>query len=193
MADRSGDGVNPMVPILGAILLVVACVGGYVWVNWTGPVHSGQVVSVAVYPIHRELSTGEGMGGLKGAPNVYDETIVLADVKIKSTTKLPLFLHDMWGDLTLQDGTSQRDLAASGDDFQKVFLAYPALKAQEKNPVPRDLTLQPGQEVDGQMVFHYPVSKQQWDSRQSFTVTVEFLHQKPLVMTTTAAETVTLQ
>ncbi len=191
MEDRSG--LNPAIAVLIAIILVGAVVGGYIWVTWRGPVHSGQVVSMTVYPIHRELSTGSALGGVDGGPNVYDETIVLADVKIKSTTKLPLFLQDMWGDLTLHNGTTQRDLAASQADFGKVFVAYPKLVAAEETPVPRNVTLAPGQEIDGQMIFHFPVSKQDWDARQSFVVTVEFTNQKPLVLETAAAATTTVE
>ena len=191
MEDRSG--LNPAIAVLIAMVLVGAVVGGYLWATWTGPVHAGQVVSMTVYPIHRELSTGGALGGVDGGPNVYDETIVLANVKIRSTTKLPLFLQDMWGDLTLHNGTTQRDLAANNTDFGKVFVAYPKLVSAEKTPVPRGITLAPGQEIDGQMIFHFPVSKQDWDERQSFDITVEFINQKPLVLHTTGAGTTTVE
>jgi len=191
MEDRSG--LNPAIAVLIAMVLVGAVVGGYLWATWTGPVHAGQVVSMTVYPIHRELSTGGALGGVDGGPNVYDETIVLANVKIRSTTKLPLFLQDMWGDLTLHNGTTQRDLAANNTDFGKVFVAYPKLVSAKKTPVPRGITLAPGQEIDGQMIFHFPVSKQDWDERQSFDITVEFINQKPLVLHTTGAGTTTVE
>jgi hypothetical protein len=191
MEERSG--LNPAIAVLIAVALVGAVVGGYLWFTWTGPVHRGQVVSVTAYPIHRELSTGGALGGVDGGPNTYDEVIVLANVKIKSTTKLPLFLHDMWGDLTLHNGKTERSRAADDTDFGKVFIAYPKLVPAEKTPVARNITLQPGQEVDGQMVFYFPVTKDDWDGRQSFTVTVEFVNQKPLVLPTTAAEVTTLQ
>lgn len=191
MQERSG--LNPAVTALIAIAIVAAVVGGYLWATWTGPVHAGQVTSVTVYPIHRELSTGGGLGSVDGGPNVYDEVIVLANVKIKSTTKLPLYLHDMWGDLTLHDGKTERSLAADDSDFGKVFVAYPKLASVEKTPVPREVTLQPGQEVEGQMVFHFPDTKQDWDGRQSFEITVEFTNQKPLVLPVTAAEVTTVQ
>jgi hypothetical protein len=191
MEERSG--LNPAIAVLIAIVLVGAVVGGYIWATWTGPVHQGQIESVAVYPIHRELSTGSALGGVDGGPNVYDEVIVLANVKFRSTTKLPLFLHDMWGDLTLHDGKTERSLAAGSDDFDKVFVAYPKLASLEKKPVPRNITLQPGQEVEGQLIFHFPITRQDWDGRQSFEVTLDFINQEPLVLPTTAAEITTVQ
>ena len=166
------------------MVIVVGIIGLYVWVTYTGPVHSGQVLSVSAYPIHRELSTGSGLGGLNGGANVYDEVIVIADVKVKSTTKLPLFLHEMWGEVTLPSGDVIQSLAASGEDYRKVFVAYPALEAQKKNPMPRDITMTPGQEVEGQMVFHYPITQKDWDGRKQFDVVVGFINQKNLVLHT---------
>jgi hypothetical protein len=182
MSDTSEAGNHPLATGLAATFIVVCCIGAYVWIFNTGPVHAGQVVSVQVYPIHRELSTGSGLGGVNGGANVYDEVIVIADVKIKSTTKLPLFLHDMWADVTMPNGDVQQSLAASGEDYRKVFVAYPALAAQQKTPMPRDITLTPGQEVEGQMIFNIPITEKDWNARKQFDVVVGFIHQKDLVL-----------
>jgi hypothetical protein len=186
MSERNEAGNHPWFTVLAATVIVVCCIGAYVWIFNTGPVHAGQVVSVQAYPIHRELSTGSGLGGVNGGANVYDEVIVIADVKIKSTTKLPLFLHDMWADVTVANGDVQQSLAASGEDYRKVFVAYPALAAQQKTPMPRDITLTPGQEVEGQMIFHFPITEKDWNARKQFDVVVGFIHQKDLVLHTMA-------
>ena len=184
MSERNGTGFHPLLVVLVAIVIVVGIIGTYVWVTYTGPVHTGQVVSVSAYPIHREMSTGEGLGGLKGQPNVFDEVIVIADVKIKSTTKLPLFLQDMWGEVTLPNGDIQQSLAASGADYKKVFVAYPELEAQKKTPLPRGITMTPGQEIDGQLIFHFPITEADWKSRRQFDVLIGFINQKRLVLHT---------
>lgn len=188
MSERSGAGFYPLLTVLAAIVIAGGIIGAYVWATYTGPVHTGQVVSVQAYPIHRELSTGSGLGGLNGGPNVFDEVIVIADVKIKSTTKLPLFLHEMWGEVTLPNGDVIQSLAASGEDYRKVFIAYPALEAQKKTPMPRDITMTPGQEVEGQMIFHYPITQKDWDARKQFDVVVGFINQKNLVLHTMAVQ-----
>ena len=182
--QRNEAGNHPLFTVLAATIIVVCIIGGYVWYFNTGPVHAGQVTSISAYPIHRELSTGSGLGGVNGGPNVFDEVIVIANVKIKSTTRLPLFLKDMWAEVTLPDGTVQQSLAASGEDYRKVFVAYPTLAAQQKTPMPRDITLTPGQEVEGQMIFHFPISEKDWDARKQFGVVVGFIHQKNLVLHT---------
>ena len=184
MSDRNGAGTHPLFTVLAAIILVVACIGAYVWVNYKPPVHAGQVLSVTAYPLHRELSTGSGLGGMTGGTNVDDEVMVIANVRIKSQTDSPLFLHDMYGELVMANGDVQRDLAASGSDFRKVFIAYPALAPQQKDPIARGITIPPGETVEGQMIFHFPVSKQDWDSRKDFKIDVEFVHQKDLVLST---------
>ena len=119
--------------------------------------------------------------GVEGQPDIYDQMIVLADVQIKNQTDIPLFLHDMWGVVHLPD-EDQRSLAASGRDFEKVFIAYPDLKQFEKAPLPRDLTLTPGQEVQGMVIYNFPISKEQWASRTGMDLTFSFLHQKPLIL-----------
>jgi hypothetical protein len=187
MADNEQSGVHPIFAAVAAAVIVVAIIGAYVWFNTKPPVHAGQLVSVTSYPIHRELSTGSAIGGLAGAKDVYDEEIVIANVHIKSQTQLPLFLHDMWGDVTMADGTVQRCTAASTTDFHNVFIAYPALAPKQTTPVLRDTTMTPGQEIDGQIIFHYPISGQQWDQRKDFKVYVQFLHQKDLVLDATPA------
>jgi hypothetical protein len=167
---------------VAALVIVVAAIGGYVWVNTKPPVHAGQLVSLDAYPIHRELSTGSALGGAEGQKDVYDEEIVVANVHIKSQTEMPLFLHDMWADVTLADGTTQRSMGASTADYNNVFVAYPTLAPKKTRPVLRDTTMTPGQVIDGQIVFHYPISGKEWDARKDFKVTVEFLHQNDLVL-----------
>jgi hypothetical protein len=36
--------------------------------------------------------------------------------------------------------------------------------------------------VDGQLIFHFPITKQDWDSRKAFDVTVRFINQNSLVL-----------
>lgn len=184
MSETNEAGIHPIFAVIAAVVISAGIIAIYLWVTWTGPVHAGQVTSLYAYPIHRELSTGSGLGGVNGGPNITDEVIVIADVRIKSTTKLPLFLHDMYGNLTLPNGQVEQSLAASGSDYRKVFVAYPDLASQQKTPVPRDVTMTPGQVIEGQLVFHYPITAAQWNGRQAFDVDIQFIHQDDLVLHT---------
>ena len=173
-------------PVVVAIAVaVLAAAGVFAWIYTRPALQTGKVLSVNVKPIHRELGTGPVNGsrteGVAGQPDIYDEMIVLADVEIKNQTDIPLFLHDMWGVVHLPDD-DQRSLAAPSRDFEKVFIAYPELKQLEKAPLPRDITLTPGQQVEGMVIYSYPISQAQWDSRTGMDLTFSFLHQKPLVL-----------
>jgi hypothetical protein len=172
-------------PAVGAFVFVVLAIGAYVWFNNKPPVHAGEVLSVNIYPIHRELSTapvnGSRTEGVGGHGDMYDEVIVLANVRIKNQTDIPLFLHDMYAVVELPDA-DQRSLAASQTDFAKVFVAYPDLKPLRKDPLLRDITLTPGQQVEGMVIYNYQISKAQWDSRTGMDLTFTFQHQKALVL-----------
>ena len=176
---------NAWLSVGGAFVLVVLAIGAYVYFNTKPPVHAGEVLSVNIYPIHRDLSKGPNHGaateGIAGQSDTYDEVLVLTDVRIRNQTDIPLFLHDMWGVVDLPD-EEQRSLAATQTDFAKVFMAYPDLKSMRKDPLPRDLTIPPGKQVEGMMIFYYPISKAQWDSRNGLDITMTFQHQKPLLL-----------
>jgi hypothetical protein len=182
MSDKDQTGIHPLLTVVAALVIFVSVVGGYVWFNNKPPADAGEVVSVSAYPIHRELSTGSALGGISGGPNVYDELIVIADVRITSKTNEPTSLFEVWGDVTLANGDTQRCLAANATDYHKVFIAYPDLAPQQKSPLPRGATVAPGQQIEGQLIFHYPITKQQWDQKNSFDIDIEFTHQKDLVL-----------
>jgi hypothetical protein len=46
--------------------------------------------------------------------------------------------------------------------------------------VRRDLTMAPGDSVQGLTIFNFPITKEQWDTLQSAKVLVSFMHQKNL-------------
>lgn len=180
MSDRTG--IHPLFTVFAAIALFVCIVGGYVWFNNKPPAAAGEVVSLTAYPIHRELSTGSSLGGMNGGTNIYDQLIVIADIRVRSKSKDPATVFDVWGNLTLADDEVDHCVAANPTDSHKVFVAYPELAPRQKAPMLNGTVLRPGQEIDGQVIFHYPISAQDWNQRKQFNVTVEFQHQNNLVM-----------
>jgi hypothetical protein len=64
--------------------------------------------------------------------------------------------------------------------MDRVFQAYPSLNSLRADPIPRDLTLTPGQSVEGLAIFNFPISKEQWDKLQAAKVAISFMHQKDL-------------
>ena len=181
MADDSRSSSRAWFTVLAAFVIVSLAIGAYFYFNDKPPVSAGQVLSLDIYPIHRDLSTGPSTEGMAGESETYDEVLVFANIRIENHTDIPLFLEDMWAIMN-PDGDPQRSTAASQSDFDKVFLAYPDVRKFQKPPMPRDLTIQPGQKVEGLMVFHYDIPKAQWDARTGLEIHVTFTHQNSLII-----------
>lgn len=182
MSEETNSGKRTLVIIVVATVIVALAIGAYVYVGQKPPVAAGQIVKLDVTPIHTETRVGTPGQGVQGGTETSDLLLILADVKISNQTNIPLFLHDMWSNLTTADDAQQRSLGAMKSEFQQVFVAYPQLAPMKQPPLPRDITIQPGQSVEGLIVFHYPITKDQWDARHSFEAVISFLHQKDLVL-----------
>jgi hypothetical protein len=50
------------------------------------------------------------------------------------------------------------------------------------DPLRRNLQIQPGQSVDGLVVFSYPLSREDWDKRKSMQVTISFSGAKDVTL-----------
>jgi hypothetical protein len=183
MAD---DEMNPtkrtLLILLAAVAIVVVTIAAYVYIDEKPPVAVGKIVKLDVTPIHTEMRVGEGAQGIQGGTDTYDQLLILAQVQVHNQTNIPLFLHDMWSNLTTNNGDQERSLAANKTDFQSVFIAYPQMVSFKQEPLLRDTTLQPGQTAEGLVIFHYPITKDQWDARHSFEAVISFAHQKNLVL-----------
>ncbi len=179
--------------VIAAVVMSIA-LGVYVYLGQKPPVAAGEILSTSVYPIHTLVNNGGGRSdaGMAGSNEYSDELIILANVRIRNQTNIPLFLQDILSSIKLEDGTEQENITASNRDLDRLFQAYPALDYLKSDSIPRDITLSPGQSTEGLTVFHFPLSKEQWDKLQSAKVVVAFLHQKnlDLPITPSAAKTI---
>ena len=163
-------------------MIVLLAIGAYVYFNEKPPVVAGEILHLTAYPIHRESKASMfAAQSLGPAENKFDEIIVIADVRLHNQSEGPVFLADMAAMLKLPT-EEDRSLAASTSDFNRVFVAYPALAPMKQQPMLRDITIPAGATVEGQLVFNYPITKEQWDQRQSLNLVLSFTHQKNLVL-----------
>ena len=170
--------------LLIATVVVTIALGVYVYVGQKPPVASGEVLTSNVYPVHSTINNGAGGNdGMAGSSESQDEVIVLTKIKIRNQTNIPLFVQDVGSAIKLPDGSEQTNVAASNTDMNRVFQAYPSLSYLRADPIPRDITLSPGQTAEGLAIFNYPISKEQWDTLQTAKVVVQFMHQKNLDIT----------
>jgi hypothetical protein len=167
-----------LIAIGGALVVMAVLIWAFFYYGEAALVHTGQVDSLTVYPIHHELANkGNPQRGVNGGTEQYNELIVLAGVSVTNTSKKPLTLLDMQANVLLPGNKAINSLAASTPDIPRIFEAYPGLDALRAHPLLRDTVIAPGQTVEGQLIFNYPLTKQQWEARQGLDVTIQFVQQ----------------
>lgn len=172
---------HPWLTILIAILIVAAATAAYVYFGRIPTPYSGQVLSVNVYPIHQDLDEPTTTGGVGGQGDTFNEILILVNVHIKNIAKIPLYLDDMSA-IASFPGATDHASGVSDSDFDKLFIAYPDLDKYKMPPLRRNTTLQPGQQLDGLMIFSYQMDQKNWNTNTGLDVHVSFTHQNPLIL-----------
>jgi hypothetical protein len=166
--------------VIAAIVVSIA-LGLYVYLGQKPPVAAGEILTMNLYPVHTLVNSGGGGdNGMPGKPEYYDQLLILAKIKIRNQTDIPLFMQDISATIKLPDGSEQVNVTAGDKDMERVFQAYPSLSYLRADSIRRDITLTPGQSVQGLTIFNFPITKEQWDMLQSAKVVVSFMHQKNL-------------
>jgi hypothetical protein len=172
---------NALKTVLIALVLVVAAVGAYVYFGEKPPVATGELIHVSAIPIHQE-SNLPAAAGMPGQTDAFDQVLIMAQVRLHNQAKIPLFLHEMYASLTLPDDVERRSIAANKTDFARAFIAYPQLLPLKGEPILRDITIEPGQTVEGMMLFPFPLTGAQYDQKKALDIGVIFMHQKTLIL-----------
>ncbi len=166
--------------LLGAAL-TVAVVAAYVLLSDKAPRITAEVDPISTFFIHREMTPQSAGGGMVGVHQPFDQVLILANVHVHNESKIPIFIHDEWSTVSLPD-MDRRGLAAGDNDFARVFVAYPQMASLKKEPLKRDTTIAPHSSAEGQMVFNFPLTKEEWDARHAYQITLSFTHQKDLTI-----------
>jgi len=160
---------------------MVAAVGAYVYLGEKPPVATGELIRVTAVPIHQQ-SDLPAAAGMPGQVDSFDQVIIMAQVRLHNQSKIPLFLHEMYASLELPDNVDRRSIAANKSDFGRAFVAYPQLLPLKGEPILREITIEPGQSVEGMMLLPFPITGAQYDQKKSLDINVIFMHQKTLTM-----------
>jgi hypothetical protein len=179
-ADK-GAGPGIVLKLLIAAVIVMLAIGAYVYFGQRPPAASGEVTHLTAYPIHKVTNNIPYGSKAAHVEQTFDEIIVVAQVRLRNQTQGPLFLSEMTCLVGLP-GEEHRSIAASINDYNRVFIAYPELLPMKQQPLLRDTTIAAGDTVEGQLIFNYPITKDQWDLRRSVDITISFLHQNDLVL-----------
>lgn len=166
--------------LIAAVVMSIA-LGLYAYLGQRPPVASGEVLATTVYPVHSLTNNGGASDtGMAGSTEYSDQVLILCKIRVRNQTDIPLFMQDIDLAIKLPDGTEQVNVSASDKDMDRVFQAYPSLGYLRGAPIQRDVTLNPGQFVEGLAIFNFSISKEQWDTLQTAKVVVQFMHQKNL-------------
>lgn len=158
-----------------ATVVVTIIIAVYVIAGQKPPAAAGEIVQVWAHPMHTETS-GFDAAGAAMAKEKFDQVLVFVRVKLHNQSKQPIFLHQITTNATLDDGV-HTSYAATANDYNRLFIAYPELSALKGTALPLDATLEPGQTIEGDSVSSFRISKQQWDARKdlNFTFAFEYL------------------
>lgn len=171
---------------IAAAVLVIIAIAAYVIAGEKPPPASGEIVAVWAYPQHT-VTPGFDAAGAPIPQESYDRVLVFARVKLHNQSDKPLFLYEILSDATLEDGIHASN-AVPKSEYERVFIAYPELAALHSNALSLDTTIDPGQTMEGTVVFHpFRVTKQQWDARKNLSFTFKFQYQPSLVLAPHAA------
>jgi hypothetical protein len=168
-----------------ATVVITAAIAVIVFAGQKPPAASGEIEQVWVHPQHTETS-GLDANGAPMAVESYDQIYVFTQVKLHNQGSQPLFLSNIMANIMQEDGIHS-SYAASAADYDRVFLAYPSMPVPHGKGLRLDVTLDPGQTVEGTIVSAFRMSKQQWDAGKNLNFTFAFQYQPSLVLTPRAA------
>ena len=148
---------------LGIVAVVAALL---IFTNRAKPVAGGFIVDVS-------------------SVQLQDNTILAAvQMRISNTTPKQWYIENMTATVKTPQGEFTDDSAASATDSERYFKALPGLAPAGTNVLKFDQKLAPGEQEEGTVVFAFPITKQQFDQRQSLTVVVKPFDNLPVTYTT---------
>ena len=112
-----------------------------------------------------------------------DDLYVLTTLRVEDRLRLPLFLKDFTATLTTADGQTVATSAAEHPDLLALYNAFPPLKALATPPLLRETQIEPGHSAEGMVLFHFPMTEDAWNKRQSATLSIDLYHQASQTVT----------
>lgn len=182
-----------------AALLVLSTIAGYILLNPAPPTPTGEVLGVTLYeaqpptlaaqnPAAENPGAGAVLASTAPPSHAARTLLVLTPVKIHNPTGQPFSIFDLTGVVRLGNAEYQ-SATVSAADFPKVFSYYPDLVSYQQPPLLRHSVVQSGGDLQGLLVFSYPLTKEQWDRRASFQVRASFDHGRDIQLSGTNGDT----
>jgi hypothetical protein len=164
--DRAKWTMPPLKPLLVAMALVAVVVAGILFFGRPKPGASATIDDIF-------------------AVETPDQSSVLVAVQftIRNISEKPFWVRAVSAHLETDQGKWD-DPAASIADFDRYFQAFPELKQHATaKPWVKDTKINVGEEQRGMVIVSFPVPKDAFERRKSFSVTVDAFDRRPLVIT----------
>lgn len=165
--------------VIAAIAVSIAVVA-YAMVTKEMPVAAGQVARTTVHFVHHE-SSGLDAAGNPMPKEPFDQTLVFTHIQIHNQSKNPLFVRQIMTNMTLDDGI-HTSYAAVPHDYERLFQANPDLAALHGTPLPADMTIVPGQSMEGDIVAAFRLTQVEWNANKGINYTVSLQYQPDLIL-----------
>jgi hypothetical protein len=114
-------------------------------------------------------------------------TYVVASIALTDHAEVPLFVKDINGSFTMEDGTVMMAGAIDKADLPRLAAMYPKMQSALDSTAPAPLqsldSIASGTTGTGYVIFAYNVPQAVWDKRKAADVSIDFYHQDRVTLT----------
>lgn len=136
----------------------------------------GGVLLIAGVAAFFQRAKPQGAGSLDNvnaaAIPSQDTVLVALTFTLHNSGKKSLWVHGIQGKLLTSKGELSGD-AVSAVDFERYYLAFPALKEDAQPPLAPEDKLQPGQEIRRTVIVSFPVALVDFKERRAVSVIIQ--------------------
>jgi hypothetical protein len=165
---------------LVAVVVVSISITLFLLANRQPPISAGEVTQIWAHEVHT-LTTPIDANGVQSPGEQFDQVLVLAQVRVRNQSKEPIVLKDMQTNATFDDGIHS-SYAATALDFDRIFIAYPELKALHGKTLTRETVVAPGEVLDGMTISSFHVTKAQWAAHKDLNISILWKYHPDLVL-----------
>ena len=171
--DSAKWSLPPVVPVLIALGIVAIAVAIYT-VHGSKFVArpSGKLVGVTVAEQRHESSIAEP----------ESRVLVAVQVSVSNPGPKPVHVQGASAEVKTDAAEPLKDDAAATSDFERYAQAFPELKQVASTPLKLETKIDPGQTVNGTVMFGFPLSKDAFDKKKSIKVWVKLYDYDPIEM-----------
>jgi hypothetical protein len=168
---------------LAAFVVVTVGIILFLMANRQPPPAAGEVTQVWAHSVHM-LNTPVDANGVQSAGEVFNQVLVLANVRVRNQSDKPIVVKELLTNATFDDGPHS-SYAATATDYERIFIAYPELRGLHSKTITRDTIIAPGEVLDGMLISAFHITKEQWAAHKDLNFTIQFKFHPDLVLVPT--------